>query len=105
MNKKSIVAAPAMAVALWAAAPSASAMTLSAPLTTAAASAGLVQDADIFCGPYGCGPIWPGPRRQAWDWGPWGHVYRPACPIGYYYACRRGPLGYGQCACWPYRTW
>jgi hypothetical protein len=27
--------------------------------------------------------------------------YRPACPWGYYYACRRGPYGYPQCACWP----
>lgn len=64
-----------------------------------------VQDAAIFCGPLGCGPVWPGPHSRKKDWGPWGHVYRPACPTNYYYACRRGPLGYGQCACWPYRRW
>jgi hypothetical protein len=64
-----------------------------------------VQDTALFCGPDGCGPIWGGPRYSVSNWGEWGHVYRPACPIDYYYACRRGPLGYGACACWPYRHW
>lgn len=35
---------------------------------------------------------------------PWGYWHRPACPFDYYFACRRGPLGYRQCACWPYWT-
>jgi hypothetical protein len=103
MNKSVVIAAMAVALSAAALPCSAAAMTGPAPLGTAAADPGLVQDAAIFCGPFGCGPIWPGPRRR-WDWG-WRHVYRPACPIGYYYACRRGPLGYGQCACWPYRQW
>jgi hypothetical protein len=37
-------------------------------------------------------------------WGFWGDHHRPACPLNYYFACRRGPLGYRQCACWPYWT-
>lgn len=73
----------------------------------ASAPAALVHDTAVFCGPDGCGPVWPGPHYREWAWGAgaWDHVYRPACPIGYYYACRRGPLGYGACACWPYRRW
>lgn len=105
MNKSVVAAIMAMALSTAAPSSSALAMILLAPLTTATANAGLVQNAAIFCGPYGCGPIWPGPRHDQRHWGPWGHIYRPACPIGYYYACRRGPLGYGQCACWPYRAW
>ena len=35
---------------------------------------------------------------------PWGYRHRPACPLDYYFACRRGPLGYRKCACWPYWT-
>jgi hypothetical protein len=65
----------------------------------------LVHKTKVFCGPYGCGHIYYGPRRYRWRWGRWGYNYRPACPTGYYYACRRGPLGYGQCACWPYRPY
>jgi hypothetical protein len=107
MNK-GILAVAAIASTLSAAVPpsGAIAMTLAPFAGTANAPASLVQKAGIYCGPLGCGPVWPGPRR--WKWaqrGPWDHVYRPACPIDYYYACRRGPLGYGQCACWPYRTW
>lgn len=69
------------------------------------AGSDLVHPAQLFCGWHGCGPIWPGPRDERWGWTRWEHVYRPACPTDYYYACRRGPLGYGQCACWPYRRW
>lgn len=106
MNKSTLVAA-IMSVALAAATlpGNAAAMTLSAPRMIAAADSGLLQSAAIVCGAFGCGPIWPGPRRQRWGWGAWQYAYRPACPIGYSYACRRGPLGYGQCACWPYRAW
>jgi hypothetical protein len=103
---KGTLGAAAVALALSSAAVlphSALALTIAQPPARAIETAGLVEKTDIFCGPLGCGPVWPGPRRS--EWGPWGHVYRPACPINYYYACRRGPLGYGQCACWPYRTW
>jgi hypothetical protein len=104
MNR-GILGAAAMALALSSAEQPCSALALIVTPASARAieTAGLVQKTAIFCGPLGCGPIWRGPRR--WEWGPWGHIYRPACPIDYYYACRRGPLDYGQCACWPYRTW
>jgi hypothetical protein len=102
MNK-SILASVALAAALSVAAPGgASAINVTRPLSPAADSAALVQKTGIYCGLLGCGPTWPGPRRSEPWWGPWDHVYRPACPIDYYYACRRGPLGYRQCACWPY---
>jgi hypothetical protein len=33
--------------------------------------------------------------------------WHPACPEGYYYACRYDPYRYGNpyCACWPYWNW
>jgi hypothetical protein len=99
MNK-GILAAAAMVLVL-----SSSALTMVPSSARASETADLVQKTAVYCGPLGCGPIWPGPRRWQREWGPWDHAYRPACPIDYYYACRRGPLGYGQCACWPYRTW
>jgi hypothetical protein len=105
MNK-SILAAAALAAALSSAAPSSTASAATAaPLPmTAIQTAHPVQRTAVYCGLYGCGPIWPGPRR--WEpRGPWGYAYRPACPLDYYYACRRGPLGDRQCACWPYRKW
>ncbi len=40
------------------------------------------------------------PITQA-GWDGYYRAYRPACPWGYHYACRRGPYGYPQCACWP----
>ena len=43
-------------------------------------------------------------HAAAQPWGFWGDHHRPACPLNYYFACRRGPLGYRQCACWPYWT-
>lgn len=106
MNR-SMLAAVALATTLVAALPSGnvSAAGVAAPPDEAASLAGALRTVGVFCGPFGCGPIWPGPRRGGWHGDRWGHVYRPACPIGYYYACRRGPLGYGQCACWPYRRW
>lgn len=100
---KGISTAIATIVALSIAVPAnrATAMTVTPPAQTAVRPAGLLQKAAIYCGPYGCGPIWRSPRRWESGWGPWSYAYRPACPIDYYYACRRGPLGYGQCACWP----
>lgn len=107
MNK-SILAAAAIAVALSTAASPSSvfAMTVATPFEIATETAGLVQRTAVVCGPFGCGHIWRARRYREWGWGrPWGYADRPACPIGYYFACRRGPLGYGQCACWPYRKW
>ena len=75
-----------------------------APLPMAAHAVPL-QKTGVFCGQFGCGHIYRGPRHRGWRWGPWGYVYRPACPTGYYYACRTGPLGYDRCACWPYRPY
>jgi hypothetical protein len=92
------IAAPARNVA----ATTIAATTIAPPPAGTVETTGLLQRTTIFCGPFGCGPIWPGPRRHEWNAGAWGPVYRPACPFDYYYACRRGPLGYKQCACWPY---
>lgn len=46
----------------------------------------------------------PAAAQPSGYWGHWGYRHRPACPLDYYFACRRGPLGYRQCACWPYWT-
>lgn len=102
MNR-SILAAAALAATLSATAFASGASAMSPALENAAP----VQKTAVYCGPLGCGPVWPGPRRWEgrWDHVSWDHVYRPACPLDYYYACRRGPLGYGQCACWPYSRW
>lgn len=75
------------------------------PAAPSLPAASVIQKTQVFCGPYGCGHIHYGPRHRRWRWDRWGYHYRPACPIGYYYACRSGPLGYGQCACWPYRPY
>jgi hypothetical protein len=104
---RNFVATAAAAAALFALMPAINAAAM--PAAPAPAAANLVHKAQVlaqvFCGPYGCGHIHYGPRRYGWRWGHWGYNYRPACPTGYYYECRRGPLGYGQCACWPYRPY
>ncbi len=68
----------------------------SAPTT---ATTGSVHKTAIACGPKGCKHYWP--RRYVGTVPP--PVFPPACPLDYYYECKQGPLGYGQCACWPYR--
>jgi hypothetical protein len=53
----------------------------------------LMHRTAVVCGYWGCAPrarVW---HYRARHWGPWGYAVRPACPLGYYYACRRGPLG------------
>ena len=101
--KKSILAAAALAAVLSAAiAGHAAAVSVARPLGPAVEGWGAAQKTAVYCGPLGCGPVWPGPRRWEPGWGPWGYAYRPACPLDYYYACRRGPLGHKECACWPY---
>jgi hypothetical protein len=104
MNKGNLAAA-ALAAALSSVALSgAEAMSVAPAFSPAGENAAPVQKTAVYCGLFGCGPVWPGPRR--WERrGPWRHVYRPACPLDYYYACRRGPLGYRQCGCWPYPRW
>jgi hypothetical protein len=102
MNK-GVLAAMAIVAALSTAALAhgAFAMTVNKPSELAAVRASLVQRSAVVCGYWGCAPTgaW---RHHRWGWDPqWGAVYPPACQFGYYFACRRGPLGYGQCACWP----
>jgi len=105
MRKTVLAAIAALTLAPMAPAAAMPPMTAPSPLVSSAP----VHAVAIFCGPLGCGPIRPGPRPWHRDWGPGsrfaGHVYRPACPLDYYYGCRRGPLGYDECGCWPYRTW
>ncbi len=101
--RKSVVTAAAGAAMILVSLPATTAAAM--PAAPSPAPARLVQKAQVFCGPYGCGRIHYGPRHRGWRWDRWGYHYRPACPTGYYYACRSGPLGYGQCACWPYRPY
>jgi hypothetical protein len=101
--RRYVIAAAAVTATLLASLPAMNATAM--PAVSPPAPASLVQKTQIFCGPYGCGRIYYGPRHRRWRWGRWGYNYRPACPTGYYYACRPGPLGYGQCACWPYRPY
>jgi hypothetical protein len=101
MSKRMVIAT-ALAASLSCAAGSCAAAMSVTPFSRAVEGATPAQKTAVYCGPLGCGPIWPGPRHWAPAWGPWGPTYRPACPLDYYYACRRGPLGYRQCACWPY---
>jgi len=101
MNKI-ILAAATLAALSAIAAGGASAMSVPPPLSPPLGDATPLLKAQVYCGLLGCGPVWPGPRRWEPGWGPWGYAYRPACPLDYYYACRRGPLGHRQCACWPY---
>ncbi len=55
----------------------------------------------VVCGSSGCAPL--RPVQYEWGWGrPWGYPYRPACPEGYYFACRDDAYGRTRCACWPY---
>jgi hypothetical protein len=99
---KTGILAAAVLAAVLSATGGASAMSVTHPFSFPVERAIPVQETAVYCGPLGCGPIWPGPRHWVPAWGPWGPTYRPACPLDYYYACRRGPLGYRQCACWPY---
>ena len=101
--RKYVSTAVAIVATLFALVPAMNAAAM--PAAPSPATASLVHKAQVFCGPYGCGPIHYGPRHHGWRWGPSGYNYRPACPTDYYYACRSGPLGYGQCACWPYRPY
>lgn len=101
--RRHVIAAAAVTATLLASLPAMDATAM--PAASPSAPASLVQKTQIFCGQYGCGRIHYGPRHRGWRWDRWGYHYRPACPTGHYYACRPGPLGYGQCACWPYRPY
>lgn len=98
-------AAMAAVIAATLLAPLASSSAAAMPAASPRPTASLIHKTQVFCGQYGCGRIHYGPRHSHWRWDRWGYHYRPACPTGYYYACRTGPLGYGQCACWPYRPY
>ena len=100
---RNLVVTAATAAALYALVPVMNAAAM--PASPSPGPASLVHKVQVFCGPYGCGHIHYGPHRRWWRWARSGYNYRPACPTGYYYACRPGPLGYGQCACWPYRPY
>jgi len=78
----------------------AAAETAAATSESAAANTGSVHKTAVVCGPKGCKRYWP--RHYVGAVPP--PIFPPACPLDYYYACKQGPSGYGQCACWPYRT-
>jgi len=69
--------------------------------STPATTTGSVQKTTVVCGPQGCKRDWPRHYVRVLPPPP---VFPPACPLDYYYECKQGPLGYGQCGCWPYRT-
>jgi hypothetical protein len=79
----------------------AAAMTAATPseIALATANADIVQRTAVVCGQKGCKRYWP--HRRYWRKAP-AVDYPPACAPNYHYVCKRGPLGYGQCACWPY---
>ena len=79
----------------------AAAMTAATPseIALATANADIVQRTAVVCGQKGCKHYWP--HRHYWRNAP-AVDYPPACAPNYHYVCKRGPLGYGQCACWPY---
>ena len=104
MHRFILVTAAALALFTAVLSDHAAAMTVSARsvLALPTAKTGTVQMTPVACGPQGC-KHW---RRWHYS-GPAAEPYfPPVCPDGYHYACQRGPLGYGQCACWPYpRPW
>lgn len=107
MHRRNLAAAAVAAAIMTVALPgSINALTVAMPSGLATSPAHPAQRTAVVCGPFGCGHIWRGPRYREPGWGrPWGYVYPPACPLDHYYACRRGPLGYPRCACWPYRPY
>jgi hypothetical protein len=89
------------AAALHRAAAETTAATSVAATTAAPATTGSVQKTAVVCGAKGCKRYWPRHYVGAVLPPP---EFPPACPLDYYYECKQSPLGYGQCACWPYRT-
>jgi hypothetical protein len=62
------------------------------------------QAADVSIAPLSNAP--PINATPAWQWAGYYYdgSYPPACPHGYYFACRYNHYSGddGQCACWPY---
>jgi hypothetical protein len=101
MHKLILATAAALALLTAILSQHAAAMTAATPSETAlaAANAHIVQKTAVVCGHKGCRHYWP----HSHYWGKAPVVdYPPACAPDYHYTCKRGPLGYGQCACWPY---
>lgn len=108
MHKRIFAPATVAAVVLSTAISAASAAVPVAggPPGLAAGYGDMVHQAAVVCSYWGCAPAGRVRHYRRWNWDlPWGYAERPACPLGYYFACRRGPLGYGACACWPYRRY
>jgi hypothetical protein len=78
----------------------AAAETAAATSESAIPNTGSVQKTAVVCGPKGCKHYWP---RHYLGAVPPPPNFPPACPIDYYYECKQGPSGYGQCACWSYQ--
>jgi len=102
MHRLILTTTAALALMTGALSQHAAAMTAAATpsaIALATANTGFVQKTAVVCGHSGCRHY--GPRRYYWGKAPVVD-YPPACAPNYHYACQRGPLGYGQCACWPY---
>jgi hypothetical protein len=104
MRRLVLVITAALTVLTGALSQHAAAMSAATPSGIALAATSnrdIVQKTAVVCGHYGCRHY--GPRRYYWRKAPAPVVdYPPACAPNYHYACQRGPLGYGACACWPY---
>jgi hypothetical protein len=101
MHRLILATAAVLALLTGALSQHAAAMTAATPPTMALATANtdIVQKTAVVCGHNGCRHYWP--HRHYWSKAPVVD-YPPACAPNYHYACQRGPLGYGACACWPY---
>jgi hypothetical protein len=99
MRRLTLAIAAALVLSTAAVPKHAAAQTAATASEPATANTGSIHKT-VVCGPKGCKHYWPRPYLVAVP----PPVFPPACPIDYYYACKQGPLGYGQCACWPYRT-
>jgi hypothetical protein len=102
MHRPILITTTALALSTAALSNHVSAMTAATPsgLAIAAANMDITERTATHCGPKGCRHY--SPRRYS-------HMapapdFPLACPQDYYYACKAGPLGYRECACWPYRT-
>jgi len=101
MHKLILAMAAAFVLSMGAVTEHAAAQTAAAASESTPANTGTVHKTAVVCGPKGCRHYWP--RHYVGAVPPPPH-FPPACPIDYHYACKQGPLGYGQCACWPYHT-
>jgi hypothetical protein len=102
MHRLILTTAAALTLTMGALSQHAAAMTAAAPslMALAVPNTDIVQKTAVVCGPHGCRHYWPR-RHYYWTKAPIVD-YPPACAPDYHYACKRGPLGYGACACWPY---